>query len=450
MSKKFIFLIIFLAFLLRFFLFIQKRDFWHDEAALLMNLREKSFSELLKVKLEYNQIAPPLFLVLCKFFYLLDKEKNNEILLRFVPFLCSVISIFLFYNFLSKINFDSNYCFFSMLSFCLSEMLILYSSELKHYSMDLLFSILFLIFFLKFLKKWTLFYFLLFLFSGILFPFFSFVIFLLFPPTLVISFFYFLRKKSKVLYVILLFFVWLIFATFYYYNFLSHHRGNEFFYTYWKNFFFDPFKFSEYIRFIGVFISLFHGACGLRAPIIAFFLFLTGLIFIFKKSKLLFFLIFLSTLTCAIFSFISFYPFHGRLLLFIVPLFLLSINASFLTQNVKFKSLIYVVYFFVIVRTFYYDIKLLIFPHRIEIKRAISYLKKESVKEVYVSESLKLPFKIYEKSFLFLDKENLKDQEKLLLLLDKDEFTEFKKNKNFSILDSLKFFNVYLCRLKVL
>ncbi|MEO0284117.1 MAG: glycosyltransferase family 39 protein [candidate division WOR-3 bacterium] len=453
MNRKLIYLIFLSGFLIRFLLYIQRRDLWHDEAALLMNLKEKSFVELINEKLEYNQMAPLFFLILNKVSVILDNDKNNELVIRFLPFLFSLLSFFIFYFLIKEIDDNIGFLLISLLVFLISETLLLYSSEFKHYSLDVFTTCLFLLICFKFLKDYSLKYSILFFLSGLILPFFSFTIFFFYPSIILVSFYHFYKNKTlkKIYFLIFSSLIFLVFSIFYYKIFLFPYKEVKGLVDYWNKFYFNPFKISEYVRFLGVFISIFHGTLGLRVPILVFLLFMNGLSLIYRKDKILFLFFVICILTVSSFSFLRIYPFHGRLLLFLVPVLICIISTNYSIKNLFLNKIFYIAFFIIFVKTFFYDLKLLLYPHRIEIKKAISTLKRENVKYVYVSGSLVMPFKIYEKNIKVIEKNQifnyLKNNDRFWLILDKREIREFKE-KNFFFVDTFKYFNVYICKIK--
>lgn len=79
--------------------YFSNRSLWFDEVALVLNLLERSYIELLGV-LSYNQAAPPLFLWIEKFFFdLVGNNEYAEYALRFYPLLGSLLSLALYYRF---------------------------------------------------------------------------------------------------------------------------------------------------------------------------------------------------------------------------------------------------------------------------------------------------------------------------------------------------------------
>ncbi len=130
--------------LLRLQHLLENRSFWLDEAYVALNLSFLSLKEiLLFTPFQGHQAAPPML------FLLVEKLNmgllgNNEIALRLFPFLCAIVSIFLFYYLCRKIL-DRPARWLALAIFVFSEPLIYYSAELKPYSTDLMFALIFFI-----------------------------------------------------------------------------------------------------------------------------------------------------------------------------------------------------------------------------------------------------------------------------------------------------------------
>ena len=141
-SKYFIWAIIFIGILIRFRQYLFNRSLWLDEIYLAFNIIKLNYKELSEPLL-HGQSAPPLFLFLTKF--LTEIAGNSECVFRFVPLICGIASLLLFYHltthFLQK---KAIPIAIALLSF--SYYAIYYSVEFKQYSIDLLFTIIILLF----------------------------------------------------------------------------------------------------------------------------------------------------------------------------------------------------------------------------------------------------------------------------------------------------------------
>lgn len=124
--------IIAIALFLRIYRYAVGRSLWLDEVMLGSNILKRSFIQLLQ-PLDYWQGAPIGFLWLERLSVLL--VGHNEYALRLVPLLAGLISVFLFYG-------VTQYCLtwraglIALGLFAVLEPLIYYSSEVKQYSMD--------------------------------------------------------------------------------------------------------------------------------------------------------------------------------------------------------------------------------------------------------------------------------------------------------------------------
>lgn len=145
-KSTYIFLVVFfliLGFIFRLKAFLFSRPLWLDECYIFDNIFSKSFFSYFSPLLHY-QSAPPLFLMLekisVKFFGIGEKS------LRLIPFLCSVISLPIFYIFSKKFLKSPLALILANVLFAMNVHCIFYAQELKQYSSDVLcFMVLFLI-----------------------------------------------------------------------------------------------------------------------------------------------------------------------------------------------------------------------------------------------------------------------------------------------------------------
>ena len=142
---------------LRFIVFNLNTCYIHDDAALALNIINKSYLELFK-GLEYCQVAPPLFLIMSKWIYNISPKdyQTIDLSLKILPFLSAIISIPLFYVF-SKILLKENLkLYIANLLFALNPLLISLSGRFKQYSTEVTIAILLYIIFYKYILsgKW--------------------------------------------------------------------------------------------------------------------------------------------------------------------------------------------------------------------------------------------------------------------------------------------------------
>ncbi len=114
--------------------FAANRSLWHDEAALALNIINRSWAGLLQ-PLDYNQGAPPGFLLATK--SCTAVLGHSEYALRLVPLLCALSSL-LFFRAVAKRLLPALAVPFALLLFAVSWPLLRYASEAKQYSSDVL------------------------------------------------------------------------------------------------------------------------------------------------------------------------------------------------------------------------------------------------------------------------------------------------------------------------
>lgn len=125
---------------------------WHDESALAWNIVNKNYLELFG-PLRFLQMAPPLFLVCTKFFvsisHVSDKIGVCDFVLRLIPFACGLLSIGVFNLICRELFTAKKAVLIAIFLFCINKILIDYSFEFKPYSVDVLVSLLLVLFFMK-------------------------------------------------------------------------------------------------------------------------------------------------------------------------------------------------------------------------------------------------------------------------------------------------------------
>jgi hypothetical protein len=116
------------------------RSLWRDEAALALNLIDRSFAELAG-PLDDDQMAPVGFLWLVRLSVIGLGE--HEYALRLVPLLAGLASIFVFRAVVREIL-QPREALLALAFFCIAEPLIHYASEAKQYASDVLIALLIL------------------------------------------------------------------------------------------------------------------------------------------------------------------------------------------------------------------------------------------------------------------------------------------------------------------
>lgn len=327
-------LIILLGIILRFKGYWDNPSFWHDECALAWNVKFKTYSEFFTT-LRFMQIAPPLFMIATKFltFFLGYSEK----VFRLIPFIASCLSINIFYFLAKKALNKKQSVLIAVFLFAINAQLINYSFEFKPYETDAFLTIILLLFFLNYNPKnssnlKTL------LFGSLLaiLPWFSFVsTFVLLGGFANILF---KNIKDNLVKKINLIFPFII-SMLIYLSFYSNNNNKIKLFNYWEQYFItlNPLKFlyliAESIRY------LFFPS---QAILFAFILIGIG-IFAYLREKSALFLITSTSLLCLfIASYFHFYPFADRLIIFLIPIYILFVTKSLdtLSNKQKLKSII--------------------------------------------------------------------------------------------------------------
>lgn len=144
-----------LGIILRLGLLLKNPSFFYDEASLALNLINRSYSELF-LGLDYEQSAPPIFLVLSKFFLSITDNSNSylrDIFLRILPFIAGIAVLPAFYYFISDLTKNRFVQVISLFLITFNPLTINYCAQFKQYSLELLFGIMILHCFYKIIFK---------------------------------------------------------------------------------------------------------------------------------------------------------------------------------------------------------------------------------------------------------------------------------------------------------
>lgn len=134
-----IILVIIFGCILRTITYTFDRPLWHDECSLALSIVNRGIFDYFR-PLEHYQCAPPIFMILTN---LITKIAGiNEYSLKLLPFMCSIVSLPLFYL-LSKQYIKNKISLITInFLFCINYQLIRYSQEFKQYSTDVFITIL--------------------------------------------------------------------------------------------------------------------------------------------------------------------------------------------------------------------------------------------------------------------------------------------------------------------
>lgn len=375
------------------FLFVDK-SFWLDEAALALNVLDKGYLELFQ-PLQYAQSAPPLFLCFTKI--LVSIFGVSERVFRFIPLLCSVAAIFVFYYLLCEIFKEKKQCItFGLIVFSLSFPLLYNTIEFKPYMTDVLFTMFTALIWFKYLNKDIgLKSQICFAVLSSIFPLFSFGSIFPLCALLILS----LLKKRKSFSLILV--LGLLFE--YLFIFSKINSGTRV-YEYWTPYFvnYNPIK-AIFILFDIIKYHFYPSSLVL----IAFIGFIAGCVFLFKKNRNVFNFFGLTILAGFSASFFNFYPLYERLSLFLYPVVLIIVlfplcSVMFDKNNIKKTVILILSGIFCFSVCFYNFVNPYLYK-REEIKPLLLKMRNEIQPQdkIFVFKGTHLTYRLYDRVFKF-------------------------------------------------
>lgn len=336
-SNKLPWVIIFIGVALRLIRFLQNTPLWFDESVIATDIIVRPLTAFINSSQDYTQTGPLSFYFLSKISVL--TFGNSEYALRLVPFLFGIISLFLFYK-VAKNILSPNALLIALSLFSILDPLIYYSTELKPYSGDVVFALLILVaipFSNKTLNMRNIAFFML---AGVI------AIFSSNPSVFVLAgvgtglLVYCIknRERARRRGLLIIAIVWALGFTAVYFMYTrnlteSMNIGMERAFAMEKflmpfppkslvdikwfiDFFFDTFLFQDTIMYVKR-VSL----SGIMA-----FTFLAGLILMFKEKKERYYVLVFPILVTLFAAILHMYPFKGRQILFLVPMFLIIIS----------------------------------------------------------------------------------------------------------------------------
>jgi hypothetical protein len=292
--------------------------------SLALNVIEKPFSELLS-RLAYGQAEPIGFVLLEKL--VVSVFGPSELAFRFLPFLASVLSLFLFLHLATRcVNPTASRI--ALAIFAISDPLIYYSAEAKRYSFEILASLLLYrsFFYVKsnVMTAWRAF---LFGSLGAIIIWFSypsiFVLTGIGIGLLTFSIVRHERGKSAIFLFACLF--WFISFLICYFVAIRHYQHIT---SLWHTLFFpiasSPISQGRWL--LSSALGVFQAGVGLHFPGLALLTFICGCVSFFPLKKDVFIILILPVLISLLASSLGKYPFGERFLLFSVPVFIIIIS----------------------------------------------------------------------------------------------------------------------------
>ncbi len=329
LSKWFILFIILLGIAIIIRQYIFNRSLWVDEAALALNFIKYNYLELLG-PLDYNQAAPPLFLLIVNF--LTNIFGYSEYVLRLIPLAAGITAPFLFWHLSTKLL-DKYAVPIAVGLFSFSMYGIYYATEFKQYSVELLATLIVLISAVYVYRQEIN------LKSSLIFGFLgAFIIWLsltsvfilaastvsLFILTLATHHRKDIKRYRNIIIIGILW--WVSFALNYF--LIAKKMAVPYFFSFWKTGF-APFpvrSFNEFLWYPKTVLNMIRTPLGLRFSGIIILLILAGLIAFWKRGKKFFFSTSIAAFAFLITaSMLHIYPILDRSVFFMLPVFYLLI-----------------------------------------------------------------------------------------------------------------------------
>ncbi len=396
--------IIYFGILVRLVQYLSNRSLWNDEAALALNIVNRSYLELLQ-PLDYDQGAPIGFLMVEKL--AVQVFGDNEYALRLFPLLSAIISLFIFYE-LAKKCLQPQAVTIALALFATLHIWLEYATEVKQYSGDVAIAVLLCLLLmqmnkLSFAQTITL------SIVGAVAIWFShpamFVLAGIGASCLLLS----LVKKDLAtsLKLLAVYFIWaLSFAGFYLIS-LKDIANQEDLYKSWEGRGTFPSSSSDINWLFTSFTEFFHNPLGFPDVFLvpAIFAFLVGCASLHRRKTLL---ILLSPLFVTYFAaYLHKYPFDGRLVLFLVPFVTLLVGEGTAvirrkTHSTSFAKIGILVLVLLLVPPIGTAGYLIFKPYvKQEIRPVISYVRKHQQSEdvIYVYQRAEYQFKYYANKF---------------------------------------------------
>ena len=324
-------LFIFIGIALRLYVYLQQYSFDMDEVALAISiLKKNTYSELIFTKLLAQTHTPYGFLIFSKL--LVSLFGISEMVFRAIPLLSGIGSIFLFYFFAKK-YLSGQSLLLAVFLFSVSPKLIQYSNMFKQYSTDVLFALILFVTAEHFLNRDKV---------KILIPalvgavsvYFSLTsVFILASIGIYYGFNFLVKnKKENFFRVLIISFIWLIFFVLNYClikKYSSSPEADAYLMNFWEKGFM-PLPFDLIWTLSALFLACSNLFVVTNFVNVAIYALLTtiGLIIFIIKEKEKSLLLFLPVILAMIASVLRLYPFADRLILFLVPVFIIFVSKT--------------------------------------------------------------------------------------------------------------------------
>lgn len=382
-----------------------------DELAVTLNLINRSTIDLITKPLDYEQAAPFGFVLLVK--TLISIFGQSEYVLRFIAFAAGCLSLILMQSLLSKtVSKYGN--IFALAAFAFGNTLIYYSAELKQYSSDVLLCVLLLlVFFQHVSKKTTVKDFVLLAALGATALCFSYPALFVLAGIGMTLFVHYWKDRQRSLWTIRTGTIWAVTFLAIYFLLLRHQTQDPYLITFWDNLLsFMPMPpWRELSWFPKAASGLFFVVAGLSSHLILVVpLYILGLWGFWREKRWQWILALTIPIGLNIIvSGFQKYPFHGRLILYVLPLifvvlgkgidFLINLIRNRVLANIAFAVLIILLLWPVIPTT-----KSYLITHSYlqdDLKPVLSYMEenKQDSDQVYVYHYIQQPYDYYASAY---------------------------------------------------
>lgn len=323
------------------------RSLWHDEACLALNIIDKNMTELLD-PLDYDQVAPIGFLLTEKIFTSLLGESDWS--LRIFPLIGFLLSIYLIQSLTTKILKDKTFGLFASAFFATSLLPLQYSIEVKQYIFDVSLTLAILLITIIYNSSsshklsW-----LYALIGAVAIWYSNISIVILFTSGLYSIYKRHQSGDKKYLPLAYILGLWSFVFGLYYLMFIHDHPTKGHMVSYWQDAFLPKDILSiEFWQSLQLKFFTYFGL--LRNKLYAFILlplFLFGTIFLFKNKRPYSFLLLFPLLLHLILAYLQLYPFHTRLILYLLPTLIVIIVCGFYSLKSMLKVNEHVVFYII-------------------------------------------------------------------------------------------------------
>ncbi|NTV28820.1 MAG: hypothetical protein HGA80_01940 [Candidatus Omnitrophica bacterium] len=317
---------------LRLWHYLGNRSLWLDEACAAVSVASRSYGEILRHFEVMPEFAHPPMLFMLLERWLIGLFGNNEMALRVFPLFCGVGALVAFFL-VTRAFLSRRTLLLAMALFAINDPLVYYSAEIKQYSTDLLVMLGLLWYGEKLAKEgigWGKAAILALAGAVVLWLSNAMVFMLAAMAAVLVVRAWQRRSAAELLRLATACFVWAVsFAALYFLS-LGQMVGNDKLKATWEGALFTGSLFSgQALTWLGqVVVDSFRNPLGLAWPILCVGLFLIGACQLVRSNATRAALYLLPVLLALVAGWLGKYPFRGRVLLFLVPCYLVALSTG--------------------------------------------------------------------------------------------------------------------------